>query len=108
MTSSLSRGPRFSGNQLTLKAIIGEIHFVSHILLALLLLLCNTIIMNEESEIVSFSVKGQIVIPRKLRKQLEIEDGTRALVYIEDDKIVLKPLTERHVRSLRTLLKPTE
>ena len=64
--------------------------------------------MNEDSEIVSFSVKGQIVIPRKIRKALEIEDGTRALVYIEDNKIILKPLTERHVRSLRNLLKPTQ
>lgn len=60
---------------------------------------------ERSEETVSFSVKGQVVIPRRIRRELEIEDGTRALVYVEDDKIILKPLTPRHYRTLRGLLK---
>lgn len=56
-------------------------------------------------EIVYFSVKGQVVIPRRLRREFEIENGTRALVYAEGDKIVLKPMTARNVRAVRGLLK---
>lgn len=56
-------------------------------------------------ETVFFSVKGQVVIPRRIRREFEIENGTRALVYVEDDKIVLKPMTAKHVRSMRGLLK---
>lgn len=63
--------------------------------------------MGKESrpETVYFSVKGQIVIPRRLRREFEIENGTRALVYAEGDKIVLKPMTAKHVRAVRGLLR---
>ena len=33
-----------------------------------------------KAESVYFSVKGQVVIPRRLRKEFEIEEGTRAYV----------------------------
>lgn len=52
-----------------------------------------------------FTVKGQVVIPQWLRKNLEIEEGTRALVYQEGDAIVLKPITPGHIRALRGSLK---
>lgn len=54
---------------------------------------------------ISFTVKGQVVIPQRLRKQFGIEDGTRALVYPEDDHIVLKPITAKFIKSLRGSLK---
>lgn len=54
---------------------------------------------------VSFSVKGQVVIPRNIRKQLEIEEGTRALISVEGNKIILTPLTQHHFKTLRGLLK---
>lgn len=54
---------------------------------------------------IHFTVKGQVVIPSWLRKQFHIEEGTRALVYPEGDAIVLKPITPRHIRSLRGSLK---
>lgn len=57
---------------------------------------------------VSFTVKGQIVIPRWLRKDFEIDEGTRAVVYKQDDHIVLKPLTAQHYRRLRGSLKATK
>jgi AbrB family looped-hinge helix DNA binding protein len=61
-----------------------------------------------KTDTVSFTVKGQIVIPRWLRKDFEIDAGTRAVVYKQDDHIVLKPLTAQHYRRLRGSLKGTK
>jgi AbrB family looped-hinge helix DNA binding protein len=56
-------------------------------------------------ETVYFSVKGQIVIPRRLRQEFEIEEGTRAYVESTPEGILIKPLTAKHIRSLRGSLK---
>jgi AbrB family looped-hinge helix DNA binding protein len=61
-----------------------------------------------KTDTVSFSAKGQVVIPRWLRKDFEIDEGTRAVVYKQDDHIVLKPLTAQHYRRLRGSLKGTK
>ncbi len=58
-------------------------------------------------ETVAFSAKGQVVIPRRLREELEIEEGTKAVVYREVDHIVLKPITSAHINRLRGSLKGT-
>jgi len=58
-----------------------------------------------KTDTIHFSVKGQVVIPRWLRQEFDIEEGTRALVYQEGDAIVLKPITPRHIRNLRGSLK---
>ena len=61
-----------------------------------------------KTDTVSFTVKGQVVIPRWLRKDFEINEGTRAVVYKHNDHIVLKPLTAQHYRRLRGSLKGTK
>jgi len=58
-------------------------------------------------DIVNFGAKGQVVIPRHLRKDFEIENGTRAQVYAGDGFIVLKPITGKYIKSLRGSLKGT-
>lgn len=60
---------------------------------------------TDRADTVYFSVKGQVVIPQWLRRELGIEKNTRAIVYQEDDHIVLKPITARHFRKLRGSLK---
>ena len=52
-----------------------------------------------------FSVKGQIVIPRWLRKEFEIEEGTRAHVQSTPQGILIQPVTAKHIRRLRGSLK---
>jgi len=42
---------------------------------------------------VSFTRKGQVVIPLRLRRLYEIEEGTRAIVTATQDGILLKPVT---------------
>jgi bifunctional DNA-binding transcriptional regulator/antitoxin component of YhaV-PrlF toxin-antitoxin module len=54
---------------------------------------------------VYFSVKGQVVIPRRLRKEFEIDAGTRASVQSTPQGILIKPLTAKHIRNLRGSLK---
>jgi bifunctional DNA-binding transcriptional regulator/antitoxin component of YhaV-PrlF toxin-antitoxin module len=58
-----------------------------------------------QSDTVSFSVKGQVVIPRWLRREFEIEEGTRAHVRATPQGILIQPVTAKHIRSLRGSLK---
>ena len=60
-----------------------------------------------KTDTIHFSVKGQVVIPGWLRKEFDIEEGTRAFVYQDGDAIVLKPITPKHIRNLRGSLKGT-
>ena len=52
-----------------------------------------------------FSAKGQIVIPRRLRRQFQIEEGTRAHVMATPQGILIKPVTRAYIKSLRGSLK---
>jgi AbrB family looped-hinge helix DNA binding protein len=46
------------------------------------------------SDSVWFTTKGQVVIPRRLRKEFHIEEGTRAVVTATPEGILLKPVTK--------------
>ena len=60
---------------------------------------------TEKPETVWFTTKGQVVIPLRLRKQFEIEDGTKAVVQATPDGILLKPVTAALIRRGRGILK---
>jgi AbrB family looped-hinge helix DNA binding protein len=60
---------------------------------------------TEKAETVWFTTKGQVVIPLRLRKQFEIEDGTKAVVQATPEGILLKPVTAATIRKLRGILK---
>jgi AbrB family looped-hinge helix DNA binding protein len=62
-------------------------------------------IVAAKSETVSFSIKGQVVIPRRLRKEFEIEEGTRAYILSTPEGILIKPVTTKFIRGLRGTLK---
>ena len=59
----------------------------------------------EKVESVWFSTKGQVVLPARLRRQYEIEEGTRALVTATPEGILLKPITPATIRRGRGILK---
>ncbi len=48
-----------------------------------------------------FTTKGQVVIPAWLRREFQIEDGTKASVTATPDGILLRPITRDYIRSLR-------
>ena len=60
---------------------------------------------TNKTDTICFTVKGQVVIPRWLRKEFEIDEGTRAQVYAEGDHIILKPITPKYLKTLRGSLK---
>lgn len=55
----------------------------------------------------TFSSKGQVVIPAELRKKHKIRAGTKVAIF-EDPmgRIVLQPITEEYISSLRGMLGP--
>ncbi len=61
-----------------------------------------------KADTVTFGTKGQVVIPRRLRKEFEIEAGTRATVISTPEGILLKPITRAYIKSLRGSLKGTK
>ncbi len=61
--------------------------------------------MTEKTETVWFTTKGQVVIPLRLRKQFEIEEGTKAVVQATPEGILLKPVTAALIRRGRGILK---
>lgn len=61
--------------------------------------------MTEKPETVWFTTKGQVVIPLRLRKQFDIEDGTKAVVEATPEGILLKPVTAALIKRGRGILK---
>jgi AbrB family looped-hinge helix DNA binding protein len=61
--------------------------------------------MASDSETVWFTAKGQVVIPRRLRKEFHIEEGTRAVVTATPEGILIKPVTRHAINRLRGILK---
>jgi len=45
--------------------------------------------------------KGQIVIPAALCEKLGIKTGTRLAIRSEDDHLILQPINDEFIRSLR-------
>ena len=46
------------------------------------------------------TVKGQVVIPSKLRRKFGIKKGTQVYFYERDGEIVIRPVTDEYLRSL--------
>ena len=50
------------------------------------------------------TVKGQVVIPSKLRRKFSIKKGTQVYLYERDGEIVIKPITDDYIRSLAGIM----
>ena len=50
--------------------------------------------------------KGQMTVPKAVRDRFDLKAGDRFEVLVEDDRIVLIPMT-LHIEDLRTLLPAT-
>ena len=58
-----------------------------------------------KAETIWFTTKGQVVIPLHLRKQFNIEDGTRAVVTATSEGILLRPVSAALIKRGRGILK---
>lgn len=60
---------------------------------------------REETAIAIVGTKGQIVIPRRFRKELAIIPNTKIVVYRKDDKLVLTKLEIPPLGEIGALIK---
>ena len=58
-----------------------------------------------KTDSVWFTTKGQVVIPAWLRREFQIEDGTKAVVQATPEGILLKPVTKHAIARLHGILK---
>ena len=55
-------------------------------------------------EITSLSTKGQIVIPRSIRNQLNLDTGDKLIVVCDGTNILLKPVLMPSMSEFKTLV----
>lgn len=53
----------------------------------------------------SVTTKGQMVIPAKLRRRLNIKQGTRLVLIEKSGEFVVRPITAATIDSMRGMLK---
>ncbi len=46
------------------------------------------------------TVKGQVVIPSRLRRKFGIKKGTQVSLFERDGEIVIKPITDEYIRNM--------
>jgi AbrB family looped-hinge helix DNA binding protein len=46
------------------------------------------------------TVKGQVVIPSRLRRKFNIRKGTQVYLYERDNEIVMKPITDEYIQRM--------
>ena len=46
------------------------------------------------------TVKGQVVIPSRLRRKFGIKKGTQVYLYDRDGEIIIKPITDEYLQSM--------
>ena len=59
-------------------------------------------------EITSLSTKGQIVIPRSIRNQLNLDTGDKLIVVCDGTNILLKPELMPRMSEFKTLVEETD
>ena len=58
-------------------------------------------------EFTKVTSKGQIVIPAALRRKLRMKAGTRVAVHESDGRLILQPITDEYIDSMRGMLGDT-
>ena len=58
-------------------------------------------------EFTKITSKGQIVIPAGLRRKLRMKPGTRVAVHEDGGQLILQPITDEYIDSLRGILGDT-
>lgn len=53
---------------------------------------------------ITVTAKGQIVIPSKIRRKLNIKRGTKLYIEEKCDKLILKPTTSKYFKKIAGVL----
>lgn len=62
----------------------------------------------ETLEITSLSTKGQVVIPRNIRNQLNLDIGDKLIVVCDGSNILLKPVLKPSMSEFKSLIEETD
>ena len=62
----------------------------------------------ETLEITSLSTKGQVVIPRNIRNQLNLDTGDKLIVVCDGSNILLKPILSPNLSEFKALVEETD
>ena len=62
----------------------------------------------ETLEITSLSTKGQVVIPRNIRNQLNLDTGDKLIVVCDGTNILLKPVLMPSMSEFKKLVEETD
>lgn len=54
---------------------------------------------NQKTETSVVTIKGQVVIPSRIRRKFGIKNGTKIYFYDEGDKIKMIPITEELIKA---------
>jgi AbrB family looped-hinge helix DNA binding protein len=54
--------------------------------------------------VTNLSSKGQVVIPKNIRKSLHLVEGSKLFVYANNDSLLLKPIEEPEISTFKRLL----
>ncbi|MGB9105279.1 MAG: AbrB/MazE/SpoVT family DNA-binding domain-containing protein [Terriglobales bacterium] len=59
-------------------------------------------------EFTTITSKGQLVIPAGLRRKLGMKQGTRVAVHESGGQLILQPITDEYIDSLRGMIKDAD
>ena len=62
----------------------------------------------ETLDITSLSTKGQVVIPRNIRNQLNLDIGDKLIVVCDCSNILLKPVLKPNMSEFKSLVEETD
>jgi AbrB family looped-hinge helix DNA binding protein len=60
-------------------------------------------VLEKGMEKATVTVKGQIIIPAKIRRKLGIKKGTRVTFTEKDGEIILRPVSEEYIKNMAGL-----
>lgn len=60
------------------------------------------------TEVASMSSKGQIVLPKKIRKSMDLQEGTKFIVITDGDNILLKPVQEPSIKEFDAVMSESQ
>ena len=64
--------------------------------------------MKTVAEVTSMSSKGQIVLPKKIRSRMNLQEGTKFIVITDGENILLKPIREPSLDEFNALMKESQ
>ena len=60
--------------------------------------------MKTVTEVISMSSKGQVVLPKKIRNEMDLQTGMKFVVITDGDNILLKPIREPSLEEFDTVM----